>query len=167
MQRTTSNMSGMKRHVMIQTLSQPHVVQYHFESQGEHLYKVFRSSHHLFVMLYVSRAPAQTLLSFLSPASADKNVGKARQRIDACEYACGNAAACDILINPSPRHTGCSTEETITYSLGKGIHLTHKSHTIQPEGFPSSAIRRSRYYGYNGALTAESFQGRKNEHHPR
>jgi hypothetical protein len=75
---------------------------------------VFYSSHHLFVMLYVSRAPAQTLLSFVSPASADENVGKARQRIDACEYACGNAAACDILINPSPRHTGCSTEKPIT-----------------------------------------------------
>lgn len=40
-----------------------------------------------FVMLYRSHEPAQTLLSFLSPASADENVGKARQRIGACEYA--------------------------------------------------------------------------------
>jgi hypothetical protein len=38
-------------------------------------------------MVYRPRATAQTLLSFLSPASADENVGKARQRIGACEYA--------------------------------------------------------------------------------
>ena len=114
---TTYEISGMPSNAMIRTLSQAHVVQYHLEYQDECLCTVFYSSHHPFVMLYVSRAPAQTLLSFVTPASADKDVGKARQRNDACEYACGNAAACEYFCKPQ--------------------------HSINRRGTPAAALKRN------------------------
>lgn len=87
-------------------------------------------------VLWISCNSTDSTSFFLPRPRQSESVGKARQRIDACEYAAGNAAACDIsrsCNHQSPRHTGCSTEEAIIHSLGTHIFLTHKATRYNPK----------------------------------
>ena len=110
-------------------------------------------------VLWISCNSTDSTSFFLPRPRQSESVGKARQRIDACEYAAGNAAACDIsrsCNHQSPRHTGCSTEEAIIHSLGEHTQPDSQSHTIHPEALCPRPF--TEVAPYNGARGREEIR---------